>query len=115
MRTWIHDKLPNTMELWGKMRIQNGGDSVRSTMASGKWLNERDSSYVQVRGLFIDQIYWTDEPQYEVTIEGMNWHSGAPLTHTMVFYGQLGNILVCELPDDNIFRCLRGKRACLLS
>jgi hypothetical protein len=33
---------------------------------------------------------------------------------TAVFYGQLQRILVCELPDDAIFRYLRGK-TCLLA
>jgi hypothetical protein len=48
-RGLIRNKLPHVMELWGKVRIRNGGDSIRSTMASGKCLNERDSSYVRVR------------------------------------------------------------------
>ena len=47
-RGQIRNKLPQMMELWGKVCIKNGGDSVRSTMASGKRLNERDSSYVRV-------------------------------------------------------------------
>lgn len=44
----------------------------------------------------------------------INRHGGAPLAKTTVFYGQLQNILVCELPDDDIFQYLRGK-TCLLA
>lgn len=55
-RAQVQNKLPNVMQSWGKMRIRNCGDSVRSAMASKKRLNERDSSYVRVRGFIsIDQ------------------------------------------------------------
>lgn len=45
----------------------------------------------------------------------INQRGGAPpLVKTTVFYGQLQKILVCELPDDDIFQYLKGK-TCLLA
>jgi len=70
--------------------------------------------YVTSRFKIIGQKYEIDELlQYEVTVEIDNKH-GAPFTNKMVFYGQLEKILVCELPQDNLFQDLRGT-TCLLT
>jgi hypothetical protein len=49
-----------------------------------------------------------------VTVEIENRHGGAPLINKSVSYGHLEKILICKLPDNNIFQDLRGK-ICLLA
>jgi hypothetical protein len=48
-RKLIQTHLPQNMPLWGKFRIANGGDSIRTTMASSKKRIERNMSFVRVR------------------------------------------------------------------
>jgi hypothetical protein len=52
--------------------------------------------------------------QYEVTVEIENRHGGDPITHKTIFYGRLEKILVCKLPNDNIFWDLGGT-TCILA
>lgn len=48
----INSQLPDNLPLWGKVRITDGGDSIRSNMAKSKRKSERDMSYVRVSTLF---------------------------------------------------------------
>jgi hypothetical protein len=45
----IEKKIPGNMPTWGKVRIANGGDSIRSGSASRFAEKERDMSFVRVR------------------------------------------------------------------
>lgn len=47
----INSRLPDNLPLWGKVRITDGGDSIRSNMAKSKKRSERDMSYVRVSHL----------------------------------------------------------------
>jgi hypothetical protein len=45
----IKEGIPKIMPSWGKVRIKDGGDSIRSACASGRLsMSERNSSYVRV-------------------------------------------------------------------
>lgn len=45
----IEKKIPMDMPTWGKVRIANGGDSIRTGSASRSSERERDMSFVRVR------------------------------------------------------------------
>ncbi|KAJ7266112.1 hypothetical protein C8J57DRAFT_1469942 [Mycena rebaudengoi] len=88
----ILKRLPDIIPSWGKVRIL-GGDSIRSASAikSGA-MKGRDASYVR----YLISLE-TDEGDMEE-----------------LFYGQLDQILVCDLPVDRLLGDLSGKR-CLLA
>jgi hypothetical protein len=52
-RNTIKARLPDNMPLWGKFRIANGGDNIRSTMATSNKRKERNMSFVRVCALCV--------------------------------------------------------------
>ncbi|KAE9407425.1 hypothetical protein BT96DRAFT_809662 [Gymnopus androsaceus JB14] len=77
----IQKKLPNISECWGKVRIDSGGDLISCSYVNKEDIY-RDNSFVRVNG-----------PNEFVP---------------RVFYGQLENILVCDLPNDPIWGEMRN-------
>jgi hypothetical protein len=61
-RVQIASRLPDIMPRWGKMRIRNGGDLFRSSVASRR-TGGRDMSYIRVIHLTIELTYHTDSNQ----------------------------------------------------
>jgi len=47
-RSVILEHLPTVMSLWKKVRIQNGGDSIRACSATRSSKKQRNSSYIRV-------------------------------------------------------------------
>lgn len=47
-RNTIMARLPEVMPLWGKFRMADGGDHIRTVMAISKRKPGRDMSYVRV-------------------------------------------------------------------
>ncbi|KAJ7240905.1 hypothetical protein C8J57DRAFT_1192923 [Mycena rebaudengoi] len=87
--------LPEVMPCWGKMRIVDG-DSIRSVSACGDestWDTQRNMSFVR----------------YVISVED---HDGSWVPR--VFYGQLEEILECELPEDRLLGEVSGK-TCFLA
>ncbi|KAJ7268898.1 hypothetical protein C8J57DRAFT_1435697 [Mycena rebaudengoi] len=77
--------LPEVMPRWGKVHIADGGDSIRNA--------QRDMSFVR----------------YTISVKD---HDDSWIPR--VFYGQLEEILECELPEDHLLGELSGK-TCLLA
>ncbi|TFK45219.1 hypothetical protein OE88DRAFT_1715451 [Heliocybe sulcata] len=90
-RDAIRKNLPEAMSLWGKVRIANGGDYIRTVWAMDHSMSPgRDCSFVR----------------YELMAEQ---HRG--IFQRKVYYGQLLHILVCELPASEFWGAqLGGKR-----
>jgi hypothetical protein len=44
--------LPHTMVRWGKVRIANSGDLIRTKVAQSGTRKERDASFVRVRSIY---------------------------------------------------------------
>ncbi|KAG2039923.1 hypothetical protein BDR03DRAFT_1035314 [Suillus americanus] len=80
--------LPAVMPLWGKMRIIGGGDSIRTRYALRRMSNAkyRDNSFVR----------------FEVSYSDV----GESRPVDVIGYGQLDNILICEIGKHKIYRFL---------
>ncbi|KAG2135445.1 hypothetical protein DEU56DRAFT_392100, partial [Suillus clintonianus] len=89
--TVILANLPNVMALWKKVRIQNGGDSIRTHIANKRSTKQRTSSYVRY------------ELEYEDHI------NGTLQVVRLVQYGRLEKILVCPLSNNTQWLGLAGK------
>ncbi|KAJ7733465.1 hypothetical protein B0H16DRAFT_1328140, partial [Mycena metata] len=86
--------LPEVMPSFGKVRIRDG-DSFRSASAAGDGSSpERDMSFIRLRSYFFLQT--------QTVTDG-----------SQIFYGRLERILVCDLPDDQKFGKIAGKKRLL--
>ncbi|KJA13854.1 hypothetical protein HYPSUDRAFT_151076, partial [Hypholoma sublateritium FD-334 SS-4] len=88
----IKKKLPVVMKSWGKVRIANGGDMIRTSSAANNPDNQRDMSYVR----------------YEVIVEDADGEESRE-----IFYGQMHRVLQCTLPDKSFWDTYRGKMVLL--
>ena len=92
--------------MWGKMRLRGGGDKLRTSFAFRKTrhLKQRDNTCIRVR-TFLLLVPFTHilEFQYEIT------YDDAQDTATVIYYGVLEKILVCELDEDPLWKHLRRK------
>ncbi|KAF7374016.1 hypothetical protein MSAN_00282000 [Mycena sanguinolenta] len=88
-RNIIKKKLPENMPRWGRMRIAGDGDRIRSVSATSAKHDEteRDMTYVR----------------YELNVRQDD--SWIP----RIFYGQLQEILVCQLPKDDFWSEMSGR------
>jgi hypothetical protein len=109
-RTTIENKLPTVMTSWGKVRIKDGGDAMRSSSASGSdQSSERNSSFVRVSHLLpMLSPRLIVISQYELIVRDAD-----DASLRTIFYGQLQRILEYDVPDDNCFGAFRGTKRLL--
>ncbi|TFK33524.1 hypothetical protein BDQ12DRAFT_766734, partial [Crucibulum laeve] len=85
--------LPDIMPTWGKVKIANGGDSIRCSADKGG----RDAE------LECNTSYVWYELEVVLTKKKSSKSSTALTTTREIFYGQLEQILVCELPEHDFW------------
>jgi hypothetical protein len=96
--------LPCSMPKWGKVKIDHGGDSIRTTFASHNPDKERNMSFVRVCRMNLYFIHISYYLQYEVAVSKANDEFAR-----IIFYGELLCILECKLDKKHVWKSFRNQ------